>query len=287
MIRLLAIALVLFLLAGCSTVPKSFMPADPISPTAFSHELFDRVVRTYVQDGRVDYSGIRGDAGFETYVRQLDRVDPNGLPTRADQLAFWINAYNAYAIKGILDGLSPRTFWGRYRYFIARDYRVGGETINLYDLEREVLIAHFREPRMHFAIVCASSSCPKLQPWVYRGDQLEAQLDRVAREFINDETRNRFDRENKVAYLSMIFKWFEEDFVAHSESVINYVRQYVSDRALARDLDATRYRVEFLEYDWSLNGQPPGEVSRAGTNERTRADRQVAWLHRTWRAAGT
>jgi len=179
-------------------------------------------------------------------------------------LAFWINAYNAFAVKGILDHYSPMTLWGRYRYFIGRDYQVGGATINLYDLERQVLIEQFHEPLIHFAIVCASASCPKLQPWAYQPDQLDRQLDQVAREFINDPTRNRFDRQQKIASLSMIFQWFEKDFSVAAGSVLSYVARYVDDPELAKDLAQPGYRVEYLEYDWSLNGTAPKEGAHVG-----------------------
>lgn len=171
----------------------------------------------------------------------------------------WINAYNAFAIKGILDQLSPMSYVGRYRYFIGRDYRVGGARINLCDLERQVLITQFQEPLVHFAIVCASTSCPKLQPWVYERDQLDVQLDQVAREFINDPTKNRFDRKRKVASLSKIFKWFDDDFSRAAGSVLAYLTRYVNDPELAQDLKQSDYRIEYLDYDWSLNGIPPKE----------------------------
>ncbi len=251
------LAVAVAFLAGCSAVPKSFSPPDPIAPHDFSHRVFDELLRTHVKDGRVNYPGIQSDERLTTYLMQLDRVDPNALPTRDDRLAFWINAYNAFAIKGILDRLSPATLWGRYRYFLARDYRVGGRTINLYDLERKLLIPDFREPRVHFAIVCASTSCPKLQSWAYSGEQLNEQLDRAAREFINDPARNRFDRRRKVVSLSMIFKWFREDFEAAAGSLPAYVARYVTDVDLANDLTAAPYSIEFLDYDWSLNGPEP------------------------------
>lgn len=253
-VRLLALIL---LMVGCSTVPRSFHPVEPIAPNDFSHRLFDDVLRAHVRDGVVNYPAIKGNDRFRTYIGQLDRVDPNSLPARQDRLAFWINAYNAFAIQGILDGYSPMTLVGRYRYFIARTYRVGGAEIDLYDLEQKILIPEFREPRIHFAIVCASSSCPGLHSWAYRADMLEEQLEQSARDFINDPTRNRFDRGRKVAYLSMIFKWFEEDFVAQSGSLLRYVKRYVADPEVTRDLEANAYTVEFLDYDWRLNGPPP------------------------------
>jgi Protein of unknown function, DUF547 len=254
------------ILTACSTVPTSFKPADPLLPGEFSHRLLGQVFSVHVRDGVVDYPGIQMDVRLPAYLSQLDRVDPNTLSTRHERLAFWINAYNAFAIKGILDYYSPITLVGRYRYFIGQDYRVGGAHINLYDLERQVLIKQFREPLIHFAIVCASTSCPKLQAWVYEPDQLERQLERVARDFINDPTRNRFDRARKVASLSMIFQWFEEDFTKAAGSVLAYVTRYVSDPELVQDLMQSNYRIEYLEYDWSLNGIPPKESTNVSSS---------------------
>jgi hypothetical protein len=191
------------------------------------------------------------------YIQQLNRVNPTTLPTREDQLAFWINAYNAFAIKGIIDGYSPKTWAGKYSYFVSRDYMVGGAKVNLYAVERAILIPEFREPRIHFAIVCASRSCPKLRPWAFTADKLDQQLDDSAQLFINDPNRNVFDRRQKVAYLSKIFDWFTQDFVSHSGSLTKYVAQYVEDPELAQELAQGTYQVEFLEYDWSLNGIPP------------------------------
>lgn len=254
------------LLSACATVPRSFTPTEPIAADRASHEAWDQIVQAHVHDGQVDYPAIQAGGRLEGYLKDLDRIDPNKLPSRQDQLAFWINAYNAFAVKGILDGYSPASLWGRYRYFIGRDYRVGGSTINLYDLERGVLIPQFHEPLMHFAIVCASASCPKLQPWAYRADQLDRQLDEAARAFVNDPTRNRFDRRQKVASVSMIFKWFEEDFAAAAGSVLVFVARYVADPDLARELAEPGYDIEYLDYDWSLNGAPPMERAHVGTS---------------------
>jgi hypothetical protein len=254
--RHLWLAISVFMVTACTTVPEAFHPSNPLPPSQISHELWESMVSAQVRDGRVDYSGIRHDARFPTYVASLDRVDPSQLSTY-DRLAFWINAYNAFAVKGILDGYSPATLFGRYRYFIGREYQVGGRSVNLYDLERSILIAQFQEPRIHFAIVCASASCPKLQPWAYHGRQLESQLEQVTREFVNDPARNRFDRSTRTAHLSMIFKWFEQDFARHSGTVLGFVGKYVQDAQLQQELRAQPYKVEFLDYDWSLNGPPP------------------------------
>ncbi|MDP3091600.1 MAG: DUF547 domain-containing protein [Nitrospira sp.] len=251
-----AMIVLMAVLGGCSTVPTNYRPAMPLASGEFSHQPFDQVLQAHVRDGVVDYPAILDDRRFAQYLDHLDRVDPNSLP-KDDRLALWINAYNAYAIKGILDGYSPGTWAGRYRYFIGRTYRAGGASINLYDLERDILIAQFHEPRMHFAIVCASASCPKLQPWAYDRTPLEQQLEQVTRGFINDPSRNRFDRDNRVAYLSKIFDWFMDDFSAHAGSVLRFVARYIADEELAHDLTGNTYRIEYLDYDWSLNGPVP------------------------------
>ena len=254
----ITIFLILFLfIPGCSTVPRSFHPQQPIEPQGFSHDVFNGALKAHVSDGVVKYPNLSRDSRLSVYLEQLNRVDPNALPTGNDRLAFWINAYNAFAIKGILDGYSPRTKIGQWRYFIGQKYQVGGETLNLNNLEKKILIPDFREPRIHFAIVCASQSCPKLRSWAYTAKQLEEQFNDSARRFINDPTRNRFDREQKIAYLSKIFDWFTEDFVAHSGSLTNYVSQFVQDPVLAKELQAGGYQVEFLDYNWNLNGIPP------------------------------
>lgn len=263
MMRWCAIGLLL-VVTGCSTVPTQFTPVNPIAPSEFSHALFEQVLEAHVQDGVVDYPAIQTDGRFTAYLAQVERVAPDTLGTRHERLAFWINAYNAFAMKGIVDQSSPANVIGRYRYFIGRTYRVGGATINLYDLERQVLIKQFQEPLIHFAIVCASASCPKLPPWAYQPNQLDRQLDVAARAFINDPTRNRFDRKQRIASVSKIFDWFEEDFVRAAGSILAYVARYVDDPALAKELAQPGYRIEFLDYDWRLNGIPPKETTHAG-----------------------
>lgn len=264
--RWFGIVLLLVILAGCSSTPRTFQPADPIAPDRVSHQAWDRIVQAHVRDGHVDYPAIQADGRLNGYLSELNRIDPTRLAKRQDQLAFWINAYNAFAVQGILDRYSPMTLWGRYRYFIGREYWVGGTTVNLYDLEREVLIEQFHEPLIHFAIVCASTSCPKLQPWAYEPDRLDRQLVQVAKAFINDPMRNRFDRTQKVVSLSMIFHWFESDFVADAGSVLAYLARYVDDPELANELTQPGYRIEYLDYNWSLNGIAPKEMAHAGAS---------------------
>ncbi len=254
--RNILVGVLVMVLGGCSSVPTAFTPSDPLPAKVLSHRLWHELLIADVHDGVVNYPAIRNRDRLPSYLAQLNRVDPNGLSPE-DRLAFWINAYNAFAVSGILDGYSPKTLFGRYRYFIAREYMVGGQSLNLYDLERDILIAQFHEPRVHFAIVCASVSCPTLQSWAFDGRRLDEQLNRATIQFVNDPSRNRFDRSRKVASLSMIFKWFARDFEARSGTLLGFVGTYLQDESLKQELLAGGYTVEFLDYDWNLNGPPP------------------------------
>jgi hypothetical protein len=214
---------------------------------------FDPLLRAHVRNGLVDYPAFQQDPAFKLHVAELAR--PVALATRTAQLAYYINAYNALAIAGILDGLSPSTLLGQLRYFKLRDWPLNGGEISLYDLEHKVL-RPLGEPRIHFAIVCASRSCPQLRAEAYGAATLDAELDEQARLFVNDPSRNRYDKATRTAHLSAIFKWFDEDFRG-AGSVQKFVARYVSDPEVARDLGNDAWRIEWLPYDWNLNGTPP------------------------------
>jgi len=219
-----------------------------------SGERLDRALHRHVKGGAVDYPAIAGDADFRAYFASL--AAPASLGSRTDKLVYYMNAYNGLAIQGILEGFSPSSFFGRVRFFKLKDWRLNGGETNLYDLERDLIIP-LGEPRIHFSIVCASKSCPKLRSEAYTAGGLEAQMQENARTFINDPTRNRFERERQVAYLSEIFKWYEGDFSKAAGSVQKYLARYVNDPEVARGLSAERYAIEWIDYDWSLNGIPP------------------------------
>jgi len=217
---------------------------------------WDAVLRGHVADGVVDYDGIAREPGLRVTIDAIAdaRLDGHGRDAR---LAFLINAYNVLAIKGILDGRSPRTAFGKLRYFYRDRYTVAGETLSLNALEHDRL-RPFGEPRIHFAIVCASASCPPLRSEAYLSRTLDVQLDDNARRFLNDPARNRIDPERKVAEISKIFKWFEEDFEAGG-GVLPFISRFVDDEAAAEALRTGGLEIHYLDYDWSLNGSFSGD----------------------------
>lgn len=226
--------------------------AAPVAQ-AIDHAPFDALLRANVKNGVVNYPGFQDNAAFKDYLAELAK--PAKHAGRADELAYYINAYNALAIQGILDGLSPSSFLGRARYFKVQEWPLDGRKITLYDLEHKILRLK-DEPRMHFAIICASKSCPFLRSEAYTAAKLDAQLDEQARQFVNDAFRNRYDKAARTAHLSEIFKWFDEDFRG-AGSVQKYIAKYVADPEVAKALAQDGYRVEWIDYDWNLNGTPP------------------------------
>jgi hypothetical protein len=175
---------------------------------------------------------------------------------RAERIAFWINTYNAFTVKLVLDHYpiaSIRTIgWlpgAAFRERFIPMPGLKGGNVSLDDIENGTLRADFREPRIHFALVCASRSCPMLRGEAYRAKDLDRQLDDQARSFLGDSTKNRFDATTNTLHLSSIFKWFRVDFETAAGSLRAYVGRYLNDpRAVEPGV-----RIEFLDYDWSLN----------------------------------
>jgi hypothetical protein len=232
------------------------LPAHAATP---DYALWDEVLLHNVRNGYVDYDGIRADPKFETFIGQL-ADDPGAFPSPAAELAYLVNAYNALAVRGILEGYSPATRFGRFRYFKTVRHDLAGGKITLEKLEHE-RIRTKGDPRIHFAIVCASISCPRLLNHAYLPETLDAQLDEAARGFVNDATRNRFDIAQRTAFVSQIFEWFRADFEAVTGSVPAYLARYAEEPAARAALREGRLALRSLPYDWELNGRYAGGES--------------------------
>lgn len=255
-LRTFAWLLAPFLFAACVMPPKGYFTATGVQVDRLDYSGWDALLSAHVHDGVVDYPGIAASAELRPIVDQLRRARLNQTVDLDERLAFLINAYNVSAIVGVLDGGSPATRWGRFWFFWQARHAVAGEEITLWDLEHR-RIRTLGEPRIHFALVCASASCPKLASRVYRAGSLEDQLESAALGFVNDPSRNRFDSAQRVAHLSAIFEWYADDF-GGAAGVPGYVARYVADPEVARSLAAGGWEIRTLRYDWSLNGVAPG-----------------------------
>lgn len=224
------------------------------------HAIYDAMLKKYVSDGMVDYLKWKknGLVTFEQYINSLEKVSLTNL-NENEQKAFWINAYNALTMYATLkhiptNGLLARVFSVRMvsGFFDKITYTAAGETLTLNDIETKKLRQTFHDPRIHFVIVCASRSCPKIQDTVFKEAGLEERLDSAARNFIQDTTRNRLDQKNNVLYLSEIFKWYDSDFIASDGTVVDLVNKYIGKEG-SDYLSTNAVKVQYLFYDWLVN----------------------------------
>ncbi len=204
---------------------------------------------------RVDYGALKKSPEWNRLVRSLGASDPEQLGSRAERLAFWINAYNILAIEIVrknhpIDGirsigslLSP--VWKK------KAGSIGGRDYSLDEIEHQIL-RKMGEPRIHAAIVCASNSCPPLRREPYRADRLDAQLEDNVRRWLADPRKGaRIDRASKTLWLSPILDWFEEDFPDGAVAFVSrHVPQSGADWIRAQ---GPALRIRYFEYDWSLN----------------------------------
>ncbi|MEA3466604.1 MAG: DUF547 domain-containing protein [Thermodesulfobacteriota bacterium] len=221
--------------------------------------LYDKLLHQYVKDGQVDYTGFKEkEADLDTYLEYLAVTDPEKMSEK-ERFAFYINTYNAYTIKLILknfeDGKPPASIKDIGSFFSKpwsiKFVKVGGRTKTLDNIEHDILRPTFKDARVHFAVNCASKSCPPLISTPYSGTTLELQLDASTIAFINNRQENRL--EGSILYISSIFKWFKEDF---QNDPISFFEKY-AEGDLKKELAAQkgRIKVKYLDYDWSLNGK--------------------------------
>lgn len=245
--------------------------AQSTPTTTFDHGAFDALLRTHVVDGMVDYAAFKSAATFKSYLSALAKQDPNALP-RAEQLAFWINAYNAYTIQLIFKhderksirninktiGLKLKGPWSEP---LAR---VGGKDYTLDDIEHKIIRPAYNEPRIHFALVCAAMGCPPLRREAYTGARLESQLESQGAEFLlRSPTKNRVDVAGKTFYHSMIFGYYKGDFGGTVAAAGKYAaRWFPAGSPERRLLESGVFKAVETNYDWTLNSQE--NARRAG-----------------------
>jgi hypothetical protein len=224
------------------------------SGKTFDKGLYGELLSTYAKVEGVDYKGLKDEEErLDRYLKMLAETDPDALP-RNEQFALYINAYNAYTLKLILknypvDSIKDIGGWFSGPWKI-RFCKIGGKTLTLDEIEHDILRPRFKDPRVHFAINCASKSCPPLIPKPYEGSTLDQQLDGSTRGFLNNPQRNRL--EGDTLYVSKIFKWFADDFKG---DVVGFFLKHAEGDMKARlSSPRDRIKIEYLDYDWGLNG---------------------------------
>ena len=230
------------------------------------HSLFTQILRDYVSNGLVKYKELKDDRRLDKYIKQLENTDPPKIMNEKNRLAFWINAYNAYTLMFIIEeypvesindlhwgglylgSLLGTTIWDDEKIVI------NGSELTLNDIEHDIIRKKFNDEKIHFALVCASISCPTLRNEAYEGYKLDKQLGHQAELFFNDVTKNKFDKNTRTASLSKILSWYEDDFGENEQAILNYAAQFI-DKQTANDIKSnlSEWKIKYLSYNWDLN----------------------------------
>jgi hypothetical protein len=211
------------------------------------HALWDDLLRGHVSgSGEVDYKGLKSKEGrLDQYLNLLSTNVPDNGSSKAEAMAYWINAYNAFTVKLILKNYPVSSIMNLHggKAWDVKWIELDGRKYSLNQIEHEILRKKYPDPRIHFAVNCAAASCPPLMDHAWTAQNLEGALERQTTDFINDNRFNQLE-EGKV-HLSKIFEWYKGDFGDLLAFVRSYSRQSIGENA----------RVKFNEYDWKLNGK--------------------------------
>ena len=257
-IRSYLLLCLIFCLQLCSLTAFAQIRVDGKGSKAPSHEGWDSLLKKWVdQHGMVNYQGFGQDrAQLKAYLRSLEASPPDEKTwSKEEQLAYWINAYNAYTIELILqyypiediNDIKAGTMMAYVKTpWDIKFINIGGKKLDLNNIEHNIIRPIFKEPRIHFALVCAARSCPKLRQEAYVPERLEAQLAQQARSFLLDPDKNLV-RNDKLE-LSKIFEWFKDDFT-EGRSLQEAIEEY---SGLPVNKDAN---ISYRYYNWKLNEQ--------------------------------
>ncbi|MGI4873826.1 MAG: DUF547 domain-containing protein [Janthinobacterium lividum] len=242
---------------GLNPVPTPVYAEAATGPLV-DHSAYDRLLKKYVNaQGLVDYKGFKADEKvFNQYLDQLSKTPPAASWSKADQMTYWINAYNAFTIRLILDHYpvqSIKDIGSKIKIpfvttpWAAKFFSIGGEKMSLDNIEHGILRKKYNDPRIHFALVCASMSCPRLRNEAYAAASLDKQLDDQGHDFLNNPAKNKISK--PAAQLSKYFDWYEGDWQKNDQSVVQWVNRYASTK-----IDGST-KITYLDYNWQLNQQ--------------------------------
>ena len=214
--------------------------------------IFNELLKKNVtKNGIVDYSSLKKEIPkLDSYISYLEKTSPNNSWSENKQKAFWMNAYNAYTIKIILENYPIKSIMdikqeGKTAWKIPFA-KVGGETYTLDYIEHEILRKKFFDPKIHVGVNCAAVSCPKISNIAFTEENVVTELTRLMNDFINDSSRNKISKE-KVE-ISSIFNWFKDDFNKKG-TVIDFLNTYSKTKI------SPNAKISYLKYDWTLNGK--------------------------------
>lgn len=254
--RYLAPALVVLAASDCfgGTI-KPEPAAVAAAAVPFPYQAWDELLEKYVDDqGRVDYEAI-DKAAFEKVFAAVaassPKKTPDQYPTTNAQKAYYLDAYNVLAWKDVLGRLPKlkNVDSEKVSFFYFTKFLVGGEAMNLYDLENKIIRPTFKDARVHMALNCASGGCPMLPRYAFTPEKVDAQLSEQARKFCNEKRNVDYDAATRTVKLSHIFDWYKDDFGKSPDKVIAWINNW---RAAGAKIP-TDAKIQYVDYDWTLN----------------------------------
>jgi hypothetical protein len=272
---------ILFVCALVLTADVALMAEE--KQQGFSYDDYADALKNYVDDtGTVNYKKLKArPEKLEAFIAAMSKLDTGSYDKwkEKEQIAFWLNAYNALTLKAIIDNYPIKSSFLRSRVWPKNSirqipgvwkkitFRVTGQNLTLGHIEDKILRVKFDEPRIHMALVCAAMGCPPLRNGPYAGEKLDEQLDDQTRRFLANPAKFKIERGNNTLHLSSIFDWFAGDFVKkHSpaknigkhkkktSAVLNFIAPHLGEAHKDYVL-AGKFKIKYVKYDWSLNEQ--------------------------------
>jgi len=270
--------LVLSLCCLCIEMANS---KQDLTPFDQNHTIFNNLLKENVHDAKVNYEAFLISEEFDNYLISLNNISKEQYEswTENQRLAFWINAYNAFTIKAIINNYPiQRSFTFTGIFYAPKNsilqipgvwkklqFKAVGKNVTLDHIEHGIIRKEFNEPRIHVAIVCASIGCPDLRNEAYTAEKIDSQLIDASRNFVNNESKGVvIDKEKGRVKVSKIFKWFGEDFYNNYGSkqlssksrkengARSFVAEYINEDDKNYILNG-EYKLSYMSYDWSLN----------------------------------
>lgn len=246
-----------------ATLAWLMMAATPVH--AIDYTAYAKLLKAHVQPGSingiqlnvVDYRAVKVDPNYAKALREFATAKPETFQSKVERFAFWVNAYNLLVIKTVIDQYPVSSIRDGGSLFEPiwkkKIGTVAGKAYALDEIEHSILRKEFKDPRMHFTIVCASLSCPDLRTEPYVAERLDCQLDEAARTFFGNPTKGLvLGPDGRSVKVSSIFKWFSKDFAAVG-GVAEFIRAKADPALAARLASLNSGDLSYLDYDWSLN----------------------------------
>lgn len=251
-------SVVVSVLVFCSC-GSGFDVKPPTGEVVFDHAAFEQLLAAHVRDGQVDYPGLKGEtAKLADYLRDIAGADVGEFASTQEQMAFFINAYNALTLKLIVDNYPLKSILDLDdgKVWRKRKFTVAGIQVTLDDIEHQIIRPIYQDYRVHFAVNCASVGCPDLAGKAYLGNELDSQLDAAERVFFAEPKNIRVETKDGhyTVSLSRILKWYGSDFADRFGDLERFIAAKAPISLFdGASPDPEKLTIRYLDYDWSLN----------------------------------